>query len=73
MCASYEPLSIPRLVFGLRISTRLLGHYCLCTGSEAFWTETHGKNGFIWSHLKVIWIYELDFSSTTLGYPLLSQ
>ena len=73
ICASYEPQSIPRLVFGLKLSTSLLGHTCLCTEPEDFWTETHGKKGFIWSHLTVIWIYKLDFSSITPDHPLLSQ
>lgn len=73
MCASYEPLSIPRLIFGFKLCTRLLGCNHLCTGPEAFWTEAHEKKGFIRSHLKAIWAYELEFSSTIPDHPLLSH
>ena len=69
MCVSSEPVSIPKLVVALNSALASLA----ISGSEALWTETHGTKGFIWSHLKVIWIYELDFSSTILDYLLLSQ
>lgn len=72
-CASSELRSSPKLIFGFKLRTSLLGHNHLCTGPEAFWTKTHGRKGFIWSRLKVIWVYELDFSNTILDHLLLFQ
>lgn len=58
MCASYEPLSIPKLVFGFKLTTSLLAQNHLCTGPELFFGQKFvGKKGFILSlksHLDIL-------------------
>lgn len=74
MCASYEPLSFLGWILASDSTSLIgIGRNHLCTGPEAFWTEAHGKKGFIRSHLRAIWIYELGFSSTIPDHPLLRK
>lgn len=57
MCASYEPLSIPKLVFGFKLTTSLLAQNHLCTGPELFFGQKFVGKKALSCHLKVIWIY----------------
>lgn len=62
--ASFGHSSIPRLGFNLILFLASLASITSALIPETSWMEIQREKGFIWSHLKIMWIYELDFSST---------